>query len=158
MRRKSRFLKWLAMFVLVILVMQTVSCGTILYPHRRGAQHSGDIDPKVAIMDGIGLVFFIVPGLVAYIVDFYTGAIYLGPGEKAWGALSEPESRKAGVDYAPTLNKATLEHFLAQHLGREIDLSEENLMIFTDSRTDMEALRGWLADSGLEKAEIYSPK
>ncbi|HHP7236362.1 MAG TPA: hypothetical protein ACFCUC_17155 [Desulfobacterales bacterium] len=155
MRRKSRLLKWLAIIVLVFVTLQTVSCGTILYPHRRGAKHSGDIDPKVAIMDGCGLLFFIIPGLVAYIVDFYTGAIYLGPGEKAWGKVTDPENWKAGPVYAAKLDKTTLEEILAQHLNRKVDLSEENLMIFTGSRTDTEALRSWLASTGLETAEVY---
>ena len=35
------------------------------------------IDPTVAILDGIGLLLFIIPGLVAFAVDFHTGAIYL---------------------------------------------------------------------------------
>lgn len=155
MRTKTRFLKWLAVFVLVFMILQTVSCGTILYPNRRGASHSPDLDPKVVIMDAAGLVFFIIPGLVAYIVDFYTGAIYLGPGEKAWGQHSEPENLATATRYVTSLDKSTLEEILSQHLGRKIDLAEENLMVFADDRTDPEALRGWLARAGLETATVY---
>jgi len=155
MRRKSRFLRWLAIFVLLFMLLQTVSCGTLLYPHRRGARHSGDLDPKVVIMDAVGLVFFIVPGLVAYIVDFYTGAIYLGPGEKAWGQYPDPSHVPGDPIYAASLDKETLETILSQHLGRDIDLSAENLMVFTSDRTDRQALGSWLAEAGLEGAAIH---
>ena len=50
-------------------------CGTIFYPERRG--NSTHLDPGVAILDGIGLLFFLIPGVVAYAVDFTTGCIYM---------------------------------------------------------------------------------
>jgi len=155
MKRRSRYLKWLAALVLVFMVLQTVSCGTILYPHRRGARHSGDLDPKVVIMDAVGLVFFIIPGLVAYIVDFYTGAIYLGPGEKAWGRFPDPSNLQVDPIYAARLDKATLESILSRHIGDDIDLSDEPVLVFTDDRTDPEALRSWLANAGMAQAQIH---
>ena len=51
-------------------------CGTILYPNRRG-QSRGRIDVGVALLDALGLLFFIIPGVIAFAVDFSTGAIYL---------------------------------------------------------------------------------
>lgn len=54
-------------------------CGTLMFEERHG-QDSGEIDPNVVLMDGIGLFFFIIPGLIAYAVDISTGAIYLPPG------------------------------------------------------------------------------
>jgi hypothetical protein len=50
-------------------------CGAIFYPERHG--NSSNVDPKVAVFDGIGLIFFILPGVVAYAIDFATGCIYL---------------------------------------------------------------------------------
>ena len=47
---------------------------------ERVGQGPGKIDPNVVIFDGIGLLFFVVPGLIAFAVDFSTGAIYLPPG------------------------------------------------------------------------------
>jgi len=55
--------------------IQIAGCGTILYPARRG-NHSGHVDVGVAVMDGFWLLVFIVPGVVAYIVDFGNGSIY----------------------------------------------------------------------------------
>lgn len=53
-------------------------CGTIIYPERRG-QPSGPIDWKVVALDGIFLLLFVIPGVIAFGVDFATGAIYLPP-------------------------------------------------------------------------------
>jgi len=38
----------------------------------RNKANSKDLDPNILILDALGLVFWIVPGLVAYGVDFYT--------------------------------------------------------------------------------------
>ena len=58
--------------VILIISLQLISCGTLLHPDRRG-QTSGRIDPGIAVLDGIGLIFFIIPGLIAYAIDFNTG-------------------------------------------------------------------------------------
>lgn len=59
-----------------LLLLSQIACGTLLYPERQG-QTSGRMDPSVLILNGIGLFFFVVPGLVSFAVDFSTGAIYL---------------------------------------------------------------------------------
>jgi len=58
------------------LLALSLGCGTLLYPERRG-QPRGELDVVVVLLDSIGLVYFVVPGLVAFAVDFATGAIYL---------------------------------------------------------------------------------
>ena len=65
--------------VLVLSLLLETGCGTILYPNRRG-QRGGRIDAGVAILDGIGLLFFIIPGVIAFAVDFGNGSIYLPGG------------------------------------------------------------------------------
>jgi hypothetical protein len=55
------------------------SCATLVFPERRG-QPKGKLDPNAMVMDAGMLLFWIIPGVVAYIVDFTTGAIYLPPG------------------------------------------------------------------------------
>jgi hypothetical protein len=76
-----RFTRIMATALLVSVGAQ-LACGTILYPERRG-QRAGRIDPAVAIMDGIGVLFFVIPGLAAFAVDFATGAIYLPGGRRS---------------------------------------------------------------------------
>lgn len=61
------------------LALPAPGCGTLLFSERQDEIHSKKLDPNVLILDGVGLLFFIVPGLVAFGIDFYTGAIYLPP-------------------------------------------------------------------------------
>lgn len=71
-------------------------CGTILHGDRVGQPHSRDIDWKVAALNGLGLAFFFVPGVVAFAVDFYTGAIYLpNPGEDFYDGTATPSQHAA---------------------------------------------------------------
>ncbi|KCZ52599.1 hypothetical protein HY29_04785 [Hyphomonas beringensis] len=63
------------------------ACGTILYPERKG-QRNGRIDPSIAILDGIGLLLFLVPGVIAFAVDFSNGTIYL-PGTQTSDASDD---------------------------------------------------------------------
>src|SRR3989339_1610058 len=68
--------KWLKGLFICALSFQIVACGTILYPERKG-QRDGRLDIGVVLLDGIGLLFFIIPGVIAYAVDFSNGTIYL---------------------------------------------------------------------------------
>lgn len=77
LRGKSRKLQIVGTLLVAAAVFQA-SCGTILYPERRG-QPAGRLDVGVVVLDGIGLLLFLVPGIVAFVVDFGTGAIYLPP-------------------------------------------------------------------------------
>lgn len=72
----------IARIILIGCLFNTSACGFFLYPERVG-QNSGKIDPAVVILDAAGLLFGILPGVVAFAVDLSTGAIYLPPGEKS---------------------------------------------------------------------------
>ena len=76
MSLKSFFRRALSLIVMTVLLFQLAACGTIMYPERKG-QTSGKIDVGVAVLGGIGLLFFIIPGVIAYAVDFSNGTIYL---------------------------------------------------------------------------------
>lgn len=66
-------------------VCGAAGCGTLAHSERCGRPHSNQIDWKIAALDGLGLILFFVPGVVAFVVDFSTGAIYL-PLEEAYPA------------------------------------------------------------------------
>lgn len=75
------------------LLTQVTACGSIFYPDRRG-QIDGKIDPAIAVLDAVGLLFYIIPGLIAFAVDFATGAIYFEPGKTA---QVDPEKLKDAI-------------------------------------------------------------
>ncbi|WP_416140370.1 hypothetical protein ACM26W_08360 [Halomonas sp. HK25] len=97
-----------------------VGCGTVFHPERKG-QVSGRIDPVVAIANGVGLLFFIVPGVIAYAVDFSNGTIYLPSGHTS-----------AGVDaikLEEDMDVASLERLLSDKSGKPVSLDSELLRV-----------------------------
>jgi hypothetical protein len=125
-------------FIAVTLLVQVFGCGTIIYPERRG-QKSGRIDPGIAILDGIGLLFFIIPGLVAYAIDFTTGAIYLPGGHRSSDTL-----RIVYVN-PKELDQAKIKEVLVQEAGcpRDIHLEDAEVYVLEGS----EDIRSMLADA-----------
>lgn len=55
----------------------SAGCGTVFWGDRCGRPHSHRIDWRIVALDGLGLLLFFIPGVVAFVVDFSTGAIYL---------------------------------------------------------------------------------
>ena len=86
--------------------MSSLGCGTIMYPERKG-QSLGKIDPAVAILDGLGLLLFLVPGVIAFAVDFSNGTIYLPAGNGSAGLETD------------------VDHMTAVYVGRE-NLTQKN--------------------------------
>src|SRR5690625_3467752 len=128
--------------VLCVCVVWTTACGTILYPERKG-QTSGRIDPAVAVLDGIGLLFFIIPGVIAFAVDFADGAIYLpNTTAKADFDLDKATVVKTGDEH---LNAAEIQRVIKQHTGKTIALTNPRLRARTPSSSHwrhLEALIG----------------
>jgi hypothetical protein len=101
----------------------TVGCGTVLHPERRG-QAAGPLDWKIVALDAIGLLFFFVPGVVAFAVDFSNGTIYL-PSEsygKADAQPNSPELREVSIPSAE-LSQSRIQDVVTEHVGREVQLS-----------------------------------
>jgi hypothetical protein len=65
--------KILTLFV-AVLFLGVSSCGTILKDGRGGK--SGQLDIQIVVLDAIGLLFFLVPGVIAFAVDFNNKTIY----------------------------------------------------------------------------------
>ena len=106
-----------------ILALQSVSCGTILYPERRG-YHSGRLDPAIVALDAVGLLLFFVPGVIAFAVDFSTGAIYLPPDGMS-GLSPEVVSLRSmtRIEVEPArLNPMRVEAIVRERTGKALDL------------------------------------
>lgn len=119
--------KLVAALTVLCLSTQLLGCGTILYPERRG-QPAGKLDAQIVILDGIGLLFFLVPGVVAFAVDFSTGAIYLPKGGKS--RIGEVLSRME-VDEEPFRARSIedVEQIVRDRLGIEVDLRSDAVIV-----------------------------
>jgi hypothetical protein len=109
--------------LIVAMVLQFSACGTIMYPERKG-QKDGQIDSTVAILDGIGLLFFIVPGVIAFAVDFSNGTIYL-PGTQT-SSFNEG-NKLITVKFDNKLDLTQLEKIISSEVGIDIDLHSSDL-------------------------------
>ena len=107
------------------LLAQLSACGTLLHPERRG-QISGRIDPAIAVLDGIGILFFVIPGLIAFAVDFTTGAIYL-PGSRHH-AMVDPQRLREAVGSDGRVDRSRLRAILHAELGRDLPLDDPRLI------------------------------
>lgn len=114
-------------------------CGTLLHSERLHQPHSRDLDWKIVALNGLGLIFFFVPGVIAFVVDFYTGAIYLPP---EYGAAKPPtddevqhlvEARAQEPQPVPLekvavlsgeLNLVAIEREVTQQVGKPVWLSD----------------------------------
>ena len=120
----KKLLQTLQVSVCIVLIAQLAGCGTLMYPERRG-QRGGRIDAGVAILDGIGLLFFIIPGLIAYAIDFSTGTIYL-PG--TMGSLDVKDIKQVKFD-SKHYNAATIERIIKRETGYAVKMNQDNIEV-----------------------------
>jgi hypothetical protein len=79
MNVNGRTIRALAAATLLTTSVGSIGCGYLLYPERRG-QQSGRIDSGTMVMDILWLLPGIVPGVIALVVDFSSGGIYVRGG------------------------------------------------------------------------------
>jgi hypothetical protein len=108
----NRTLRTVAAGTMLAVGTTSVGCGYILHPERRGTQ-AGVIDTGTMVMDLLWLLVGIVPGVVALIVDFSSGAIYasgrrveLRLGADGHLALQAPHASRPGRVEFRLLNAA----------------------------------------------------
>ena len=136
MRFKSRIGKtWMIPICTAVIAAQLVGCGTILYPERRGQSAMEKLDVDIVILDGIGLFFFLVPGVIAFAVDFATGAIYLPRGQKSKASdlLGELELREERLTVRSV---AEMERILREATGLTIELESQSVLVFRAQETE----------------------
>ena len=127
MNCSKKLKKSIMMLLLLTLILETASCGFFMYPERRN-QSKGEVDVGVAALDAIGLVFFIIPGLIAFAVDFSANTIYLPSGKKA-GLPSEERFYAVHVS-RDDMNKSGIEAVIKGHTGLEVDLYSKKLQAY----------------------------
>jgi len=126
-------------------------CGTILYPDRSYQKDRGDLDPAIIILDGIGLFFFIIPGIVAFAVDFTTGAIYFPadhePGDRE-RTIFDQQTTKAKLD------QREIETIVAAKTGKRINLANDDVRVMELKHID----QFWLAYARLSDRPMIASR
>ncbi len=108
----------------VALFTQLAACGSLFFPDRRG-QIEGRVDPLVAGLDAIGILFYVIPGLIAFAVDFATGAIYLPEGQQYSVA---PETLREAIGADGQVDAARLKAIILRETGRDLPLDDPRLI------------------------------
>ncbi|WP_411562535.1 polyribonucleotide nucleotidyltransferase [Pseudomonas shirazensis] len=106
------------------LLTQLTACGTLFYPDRRG-QIEGKVDPVIVALDAIGILFYVIPGLIAFGVDFATGAIYYPGGTTA---QVDPAKLKPAVNTDGSIDNSKLQAILESELGQRLPLNDTRLI------------------------------
>ena len=121
MRTQTRVIGGL---LVATLLTQLSACGTLFFPDRRG-QIEGRIDPVVAGLNAIGILFYVIPGLIAFGIDFASGAIYL-PG----GLTSQvdPQDLQNVVDADGKIDTAKLKALIEMQTGHSLPLDDPRLI------------------------------
>lgn len=108
----------------VTLFTQLAACGTLFYPDRRG-QIEGRVDPLIVGLNAIGILFYVIPGLIAFGIDFATGAIYLPDGE---GYSVAPQTLQEAIGADGQIDQAALKAIILRETGRSLPLDDPRLL------------------------------
>ena len=147
-----------AALVAIGFALQLAGCGTLLYPERRG-QSSGQYDTDIVLLDAAGLLFGIVPGVIAFAVDLSTGAIYLPKGQtsRTKAILGSVE-----IERVPFEGRSLddVEAALLEHSGVAVDLRAPGVQLTPmGDVADVEARlvtlnRPWFAEAPTRPATL----
>jgi hypothetical protein len=104
-------------------VSLVAGCGMILHPERRNQPPGGGLDWSIVALDAVGLLLFFIPGVIAFAVDFTTGAIFLPP--PGYGDAGPPANDEPLVEVQvppKDLTPKRLEQVASEHTGRDVRL------------------------------------
>ena len=140
MKLNKRVIGIISVILFLSMVIQMASCGTLLYPGRRHSNIQVDpagrqVDPAVAVLDAACLVFFVIPGIIAFAVDFATGAIYLPQGKKQSNATGLGLQKRVVIQLLPDkMNKAALEQIISREAGINVSFDDKSMQAFEINR------------------------
>lgn len=134
MNGKSAFRMVVVIIVLVAMSVQLAGCGYFMHPERRG-QPKGNIDAGVAVLDGLGLLLFLIPGIIAFAVDFSHNTIYLPPGKSSLNAPEKGELLSLEIP-GDQLTEEQIERIVSQHFGFKIDLDSPDVEVYKADNID----------------------
>ncbi len=113
----ARWIRGIAAATLLSTILGSTGCGYILHPERRG-NRGGSVAGGTLAMDLLWLIPGVVPGVVALVVDFSSGAIYRNHGERY--AVIIPETGRVAVLVPQSPQPAQIELRLATAAHRVV--------------------------------------
>lgn len=139
----------LSAFVLSGCLVLSSGCGVLLYPERQG-QSDGKIDPVVALLDGMGLLLYVIPGLVAFAIDFHQGTIYL-PGDGLSDAKDVNLDDARQVKIEGPVDQESVEKAILEATGKTVDLGARNVQVINlqENTSQMQIARLRSSTSGI---------
>lgn len=116
--------------LLAVLFLGTSGCGTLFFSRRIGKKMSRTIDKKVFYTDCFLCLLGVVPGVVAFILDYDNETIYyteaeLLPDDFDGASLSPDKMKK--ID-GGSMTEAEIARRLSEATGRKIDLSQARII------------------------------
>jgi hypothetical protein len=117
---KRQFVKIFYITISILLIIQLSGCGYILYPERRGQKPTGRIDPAIATLDALGLLLFIIPGVIAFAVDITNGTLYFPNGRRHSSIITGDEPMTVIRVNPAELNEKMIQHIVKEHTGASI--------------------------------------
>ncbi len=103
------------------LAAASAGCGTLMYPERRGQSRTGGIDWTVAGMDTIGLVLFLVPGVIAFAIDYHNGSLFLSEGSASTSGKRTLRTVKLS---SPHPSRGEIAAVILSETGKALDFDE----------------------------------
>ncbi len=147
MKRQS--VKIFYITISILLIIQLSGCGYILYPERRGQKPVGRIDPAIAVLDALGLLLFIVPGVIAFAVDITNGTLYFPDGRRRSSGPTGDEPMTVIRVNPAELNEKMIQHIVKEHTGASIRPDLRDVEIYElDKSENIEARLAELKKSG----------
>lgn len=110
--------------VAMAILLNVTACGTFLYPERKQQKNPGRIDPSIVILDGLGLLFFIIPGAVSFAVDFGNKTIYIPEDESS--SLELKDMKVVTVD-KDALTQEMAAKIVTDKTGKNFDISNAEI-------------------------------
>ncbi len=100
-------------------------CGTLLYPERAGQGRGGRLDIGIVLLDGVGLLCFVIPGVIAYAVDFLNGTIYLPHGSHANANIENIDTKDMiAVNVGKeNLTPEKIKEVVSANAGHDVDIA-----------------------------------
>ena len=133
---ERKFGKIFRIVVSVVLIMQLCACGYFMYPERRGQKPVGRVDPAIAALDALGLLLFIIPGVIAFAVDISNGTLYFPNGRRHSSVSTETEPMIVIQINPAELNEKTLQEIVQKHTGVAIRSDLRDVEIYELKRTE----------------------